>query len=154
MSNTAVWNAALTYANALTTELDSLAAGSCAVASAAYDNTTNLYTDGWVSCSLPTLATGTGAPSLDVYLLPLNQDGTTYGDGTASGTAAPGSAYYVGSITWQPSLASGTQVGSIQLPTGIPPTKFKLAVVNNIGNALAASGNIVAIAPDKLNLNG
>ena len=58
------------------------------------------------------------------------------------------------SITWEPSLASGTQVGSIQLPTGMPPTKFKLAVVNNIGNALASSGNVVAIAPDKLNLNG
>ena len=154
MSGTAIWNAALAYTNALTTELNSLAAGSCAVASTEYDNTTNLYTDAWVSCSLPTLATGTGAPSLDVYLLPLNQDGTTYGDGTASGTVAPGSAYYVGSITWAASLASGTQVGSIQLPAGIPPTKFKLAVVNNIGNALAASGNIVAIAPDKLNLNG
>ena len=154
MSNLAIWNAALAYTSQLTTELNSLAAGSCAVQSAEYDNTTNLYTDGWVSCELPTLATGAGAPSLDVYLLPLNQDGTTYGDGTASGTAAPSAAYYVGSMTWQPSLASATQVGSFQLPSGIPPTKFKLAVVNNIGNALAASGNIVALAPDKLNLNG
>ena len=154
MSNTAIWNASLTYAAALTTELNSLAAGSCAVAAADYDNTTNLYTDGWVSVALPTLATGAGAPSLDLYLLPLNQDATTYGDGTVSGTVSPSGAYYVGSITWQPSLASGTQVGSIQLPNGLPPTKFKLAVVNNIGNALAASGNVVTLAPDKLNLNG
>ena len=156
MTATVIWNAALSYAAQFNAgaDLNSLAAGSCAVSSTVYDNTTNLYTDAWVSCSLPTLATGTGAPSLAVYLLPLNQDGTTYGDGTASGTTAPSAAYYVGSITWEPSLASATQVGSIQISTGIPPTKFKLAVVNNIGNALAASGNVVAIAPDKLNLNG
>ena len=156
MSGKAIWNAALTYAAQFNAgaDLNSLAAGSCAVSSTVYDNTANLYTDAWVSCSLPTIATGTGAPSLDLYLLPLNQDGTTYGDGTASGTVAPSVTYYVGSITWQPSLASGTQVGSIQLPTGMPPTKFKLAVVNNIGNALASSGNVVAIAPDNLNLNG
>lgn len=156
MTARAIWYAALTYAAQFNAgaDLNSLASGSCAVSSTVYDNTTNLYTDAWVSCSLPTLATGAGAPSLDVYLLPLNQDGTTYGDGAASGTVAPSAAYYVGSITWAPSLPSGTQVGSIQLPTGMPPTKFKLAVVNNIGNALAASGNTVALAPDTLNLNG
>ncbi|MDE1988994.1 MAG: hypothetical protein KGI82_00870, partial [Betaproteobacteria bacterium] len=122
MSNTAIWDVALSYTAQFGTsgaDLDSLAAGSCAVSSTIYDNTASLYTDAWVSCSLPTLATGTGAPSLDVYLLPLNQDGTTYGDGTASGTVAPSGAYYVGSITWAASLASGTRVGSIQLPTGI-----------------------------------
>ena len=156
MSNTAIWNAALSYTAQFNAgaDLDSLAAGSCAVSSTVYDNTTTLYTDAWVSCSLPTLATGAGAPTLDIYILPLNQDGSTYGDGTVSGTVAPSAAYYVGSITWAASLASGTQVGSIQLPTGMPPTEFKLAVVNNIGNALAASGNVFAIAPDKLNLNG
>lgn len=156
MSNTAIWNAALSYTAQFNAgaDLDSLAAGSCAVSSTVYNNTTTLYTDAWVSCSLPTLATGAGAPTLDIYILPLNQDGSTYGDGTVSGTVAPSAAYYVGSITWAASLASGTQVGSIQLPTGMPPTEFKLAVVNNIGNALAASGNVVALAPDKLNLNG
>ncbi len=154
MSNTAIWNAALSYTSALSTELNSLASGSVAVASTAIDNTTALNTDGWVSVSLPTVATGTGAPSLDVYLLPLNQDGTTYGDGTATGTVLPGGAYYVGSIAWTASLASGTQTGSLYIASGIPPTKFKLAVVNNIGNALAASGNVVAFASDKLNLNG
>jgi len=154
MSNTAVWDAALSYTAALTTELDSLAAGSCAVASTAIDNTTALDTDAWISCSLPTVPTGTGSPRLDIYLLPLNEDGTTYGDGTVSGAVAPSAAYYVGSITWDASLASGTQVGSIQIGAGIPPTKFKLAVVNNLGNALAASGNTVSFAPDKINLNG
>ncbi len=89
MSNLAKWNAALSYANALTTELNSLANGSVAVAATAIDNTTNLYTDGWVSVSLPTVATGTGAPGMSIYLLPLNDDGTTYGDGTASATVLP-----------------------------------------------------------------
>ncbi len=153
MANTAIWNAALSYATALSTELNALAAGSTAVAATAIDNTTNLMTDGFVSVSLPTLATGTGTPYLSVYLLPLNQDGTTYGDGTASGTVAPGAAYFVGNITWAPSRASGTQTGSVYIGQ-IPPTKFVLAVTNQIGNALAATGNIVAFAADKINLNG
>ena len=95
-----------------------------------------------------------GTPSLAFYLLPLNQDGTTYGDGTVSGTVLPGPGYYIASITWAPSLAAAVQTGQVNIPAGIPPNKFKLAVVNNIGNALAASGNTIAIATDALNLNG
>ena len=154
MSGTLIWNSALSWNSAFGTEINSLAAGSTAVSSVVIDNTTNLFTDGWVSCSLGTLATGTGAPSLDFYLLPLNQDGTTYGDGTVSGTTVPSGAYYVGSITWNASLASGTRVGAIKLSPIIPPTKFVLAVVNNAGNALAASGNVIDYALDKFNLNG
>lgn len=154
MSNTAIWNSVLSWASAFGSEINSLASGSCAVSSTVLDNTTSLYTDGWVSVSLGSLATGTGAPSLDFYMLPLNQDGTTYGDGTASGSTAPAPAYYVGSITWNASLASGTQVGQLKLVGIIPPAKFKLAAVNNTGNALAASGNTVSFASDKFNLNG
>lgn len=154
MANTAIWNAALSYSTALSTELNSLASGSFALASTATDNTTALDTDGWISVKLPSASTGTGSPTLDVYLLPLNGDGTTYGDGTASGTSAPSAAYYIGSITFLQSLSSVTLTGSIKIPTDIPPTTFKLGVVNNTGNALAASGNLVYFASDKLNLNG
>ncbi len=153
MSNTAIWNAALSWSSAFGTEINSLAAGSCAVSSVVIDNTTNLYTDGWVSLSLGTLATGTGTPYVGVYLLPLNQDGTTYGDGTASGTVAPSVAYWVDNLTFAASLASGTRVGSGYIGQ-IPPTKFVLAVVNQMGNAFAASGNTISFASDKLNLNG
>ena len=159
MTDIAVWSAPLgtspaNWQAAFGTEVNSLAAGSGALSSIILDNTTNLFTDGWISVALGAVATGTGAPSLDFYLLPLNQDGTTYGDGTVSGTVLPGSAYYICSITWAPSLASAAQTGQVKIPTELPPNKFKPFVVNNIGNALAASGNTISIAFNALNLNG
>jgi len=159
MTDKVIWSQPLgtapsAWAAAFGTEVNSLAAGSFALSSVIIDNTTNLFTDGWISLALGAVATGAGAPSLDFYLLPLNQDGTTYGDGTASGTVLPGPAYYIGSVTWAASLASAAQTGQMNIPSGIPPNKFKLGVVNNIGNALAASGNTISFASDQLNLNG
>ena len=159
MSNVATWLNPLgtspsSWTAAFGTEINSLAAGSVAVSSVILSNTTNLYTDAWISLALGAVATGAGSPNLAFYLLPLNQDGTTYGDGTVSGTVAPGSGYYIGSIAWAPSLASAVQTGQMKVGIELPPNNFKLAVVNNIGNALAASGNVIAIATDTLNLNG
>ena len=159
MSNVATWLNPLgtspsSWTAAFGTEINSLAAGSVAVSSVIISNTTNLYTDAWISVALGAVATGTGAPNLAFYVLPLNQDGTTYGDGTVSGTVLPGAGYSVGAITWAPSLASAAQTGQMKIGIEIPPNSFKLAVVNNIGNALAASGNTIAIATDAINLNG
>lgn len=159
MTAKAIWSQPLgtapsAWAAAFGTEINSLAAGNFALSSVIIDNTTNLFTDGWISAALGAVATGTGAPTLDFYLFPLNQDGTTYGDGTPSGSALPGSGYYVGSISWAPSLASAAQTGQMKLPTLLPPNKFKLGVVNNLGNALAASGNTISFASDQFNLNG
>lgn len=159
MSNIAIYDAPLgtspaAWASAFGTEINSLAAGSVAVSSVIIDNTTNLFPFLWISCALGAVATGTGSPNLAFYLLPLNQDGTTYGDGTVSGTVLPGGGYYIGSITWAASLASAAQTGQLQVSPDIPPNKFKLAVVNNIGNALNASGNTISIATDAMNLNG
>ena len=159
VSNIAIWNSPLgtapsAWAAAFGTEINSLAAGSVAVSSIIIDNTVNLFTDAWISVSLGSVATGTGTPNLAFYLLPLNQDGTTYGDGTVSGTVLPGGNQYIASIDWEASLAAAVQTQQVKVPFDIPPNKFKLAVVNNIGNALAASGNTIAIATDALNLNG
>ncbi len=158
MTAKAIWSQPLgtapsAWAAAFGAEINSLAAGSTAVSSVVIDNTANLYTDGWVSLSLATLATGPGTPYVGLYLLPLNQDGVTYGDGTVSGTVAPSVGYWVDNITFAPSLASGTRVGSGYIGQ-LPPTKFVLAVVNEMGNAFAASGNTISFASDALNLNG
>ena len=159
MSNIAIWESALgtspaNWQAAFGTEINSLAAGSVAVSSVILSNTTNLLTDAWISLALGSVATGTGTPNLAFYLLPLNQDGTTYGDGTVSGTVLPGAQYYIGSVDWAASLAAAVQTGSFKVSMEMPPTNFKLAVVNNIGNALAASGNTIALAFNALNLNG
>lgn len=158
MSNKAIWlnplgTAPSAWAAAFGTEINSLAAGSVAVSSVIIDNTTNLFTDAWISVALGAVATGAGAPNLAFFLMPLNQDGTTYGSGIASGTLAPPD-QYGGSINWPASQASAALTGQVKLGIELPPNKFKLAVVNNIGNALAASGNTISIATDALNLNG
>ena len=158
MSNIATWQAALgtapaNWQAAFGTELDSLASGSYALSSIIIDNTTLLYTDGTISVALGAVAPSAAGANLAFFLQPLNQDGTTYGDGIASGTVLPVSGY-VGSITWPTSATAAAQTQSLKIASDLPPTKFKLGVVNNLGSALAASGNTISIALNALNLNG
>ena len=158
MANTAIWAGPLgtspySWASAFGTEINSLASGSYALSSIIIDNTSGLLTDGWLSVALGSVAPSAAGASLAFYLQALNQDGTTYGDGVASGTVLPVSGY-IGSIGWPTSSTAATQTQSMKIEREIPPTKFKLGVVNNLGSALAASGNTIAIALNALNLNG
>ena len=158
MANTAIWAGPLgtspySWASAFGTEINSLAAGSYALSSLIIDNTSGLLTDGWLSLALGAVAPSAAAANLTFYMQPLNQDGTTYGDGIASGTVLPLSGW-IGSVTWPTSSTAAAQTEFMKIEREIPPTKFKLGVVNNLGSALAASGNTIAIALNKLNLNG
>ena len=158
MSGTAIWDVALgtapaNWQAAFGTESNSLASGSYALSSIIIDNTSGLLTDGWISMALGSVAPSAAGASLVFCLQQLNQDGTTYGDGIASGTVTPVSGY-IGSLSWPTSSTAAAQTGSFKVGIEIPPTKFKLGVVNNLGSALAASGNTIAIALNKLNLNG
>ena len=158
MSNTLIWYAPLgttpaTWQAAFGTEIDSLASGSYALSSIIIDNTSGLLTDGWISMALGSVAPSAAGASLVFYLQQLNQDGTTYGDGVASGTVLPLSGW-CGSFIWPTSSTAATQTGSFKIGIEIPPNKFKLGVVNQLGSALAASGNTISLALNKLNLNG
>lgn len=74
-----------------------------------------------------------------IYLYPLLDDGTTYGDGRFGTSAAgpPPSNYAVGSI----GLPVGTQAitGEV-LGIRLPPGKFKFVLYNQAGATLAGSG--------------
>src|SRR4051794_9475755 len=98
MANLVKWAAGggvgLTATSCFGTEVNSLAAGSVAVSTLVIANGTNLDILANLSFSVTGTTPATGSPTLDVYLLPLNQDGTTYGDGIASGTTAPSQIYY------------------------------------------------------------
>ena len=158
MSDTLIWDAPLgtapaTWQAAFGSEINSLASGSYALSSVIIDNTSGLLTDGTISLALGSVAPSAAAASLAFFLQPLNQDGTTYGDGIASGTVLPVSGY-IGSMSWPTSATAAAQTGSIKVGIEIPPTKFKLGVVNNLGSALASSGNTISLALNKLNLNG
>ena len=77
---------------------------------------------------------------IGVYLYPLNQDGSTYGDGRFGSSAAgpPGSPYWVGNIVVPTGTAAneGTIRGII-----LPPGQFKWVIYNQLGVTMAGSAN-------------
>src|SRR5215469_1958505 len=78
--------------------------------------------------------------SAGIYLYPLHQDGSTYGDGrfTSSAAGAPPQIYNVATIGFV--AATQAQQGQA-LRIVMPPGTFKFVYFNNGGVALAASGN-------------
>jgi hypothetical protein len=122
---------------------NSLASGNAILSTVQVNNSTALDVFADISISLGSVTPGAGAPSIGLYLYPLNEDGSSYGDGRFGSAAAgpPGSQYYLGSIPCVPSTA-GVITGMIR---GIilPPGAFKLVLWNNSGVALAASSNVV-----------
>ena len=149
------WNAAGTYTSVMTSELNSLANNSVAYASAIFDNTTALNTDAWFSINLGSVAPSATAPLLEVYLLPLNADGLTYGDAPSSvpgtqSTSIPSWAYKVATFSFRSSTTAAAQTGTVKMPTELPPMKFLVAVVNALGSALNASGNTLQISTNSV----
>jgi hypothetical protein len=129
----------LTWAT-VTITVDSVVNGN-AIASSALDNSSNLDMFADLSISLGSI-TPTGVPYIGVYVYPLNQDGSTYGDGRFGSSAAgpPPANYLVGMIGLVAS--AGVQVG---MARGIllPPGSFKFVLYNQSGVTLAGSSNTV-----------
>jgi hypothetical protein len=100
-----------------------------------------------VSVSIPSGAFGTvQAPTLFLYAYPLNEDGTTYGDGRFATSAAgpPPPNYFVGMCGLNP--ATAVQTGMFRRPDGgpmlIPFENFKFVVHNSSGITLPNSAVI------------
>ena len=112
---------------AFTIGLNGLANGSVAISNTV-DNSTNLYQDYLIEITISGTAAATAW--LEVRLLP-SEDGTTFG-------------------TWESGIPLGTINLSVSPQTAYfsllnalfqSPQYFKIAVKNNTGAALAASGN-------------
>lgn len=131
MATTTKWLAPEAIATALTTELNSLANGSQSAASAAIPNETDLYQYIDLELVLASL-TPTGTPYCAVYLV-ASLDGTNYEDLTTSATHA-----LLATFPMSTAVAAKRIVVKNLL---LPPLGFKLAVQNQAGPALAASGN-------------
>ena len=149
------WNAAASWTTIGSTELDSLPSGSVGYLTTPGDNTTALNTDAWFSVALGSVAASAAAPSLDIYLLPLNADGVTYGDQAAAvegtqSTTLPSPGYYVGSIRWQTNATAAALTGQLKMQQELPPSKYLIAVVNNLGSALNAAGNTLSISTNSV----
>ena len=142
MANTTGWIAGrgvgLTWTTAGFTaaNFNSLANGSVVVASSAINNTTamDLYAD--VSFTVVVGGTTTTSSYLTLYRLPLNQDGTNYGDGVGNGATIPAPGYQAASIGVIPGITSGANVVGIFVGAILVPGNFKFAIVNNLGVAL------------------
>ena len=121
-----------------TATLASLASGN-AIQSDAVTNGTAL--DIFADVSLVLASAAFVSPNtVGVYLYPLNEDGTHYGDNKFASAAAgpPASTYFVGNIVIP--AVTGAAYGTL---TGIimPPGSFTFVVYNNSGVAFAGSGN-------------
>ncbi len=122
---------------------NSIVSGNAILSTVQIDNSTALDIFADISISLGSVTPGSGAPFIGFYLYPLNEDGSSYGDGRFGSSAAgpPPSQYYVGSIPCVPSTAgviTGTMRGVV-----LPPGKFKLVIYNGAGVTLASSSNVV-----------
>lgn len=123
------------------TALNSLASGNALLSGIAITNGTAL--DIFADVSLVLASAAFVAPNfVGVYLYPLSDDGSTYGDGRFVSAAAgpPLSNYYVGSI----GLVAATQAQTGQL-CGIvlPPGSCKFVLFNQGGVNWASSGNVL-----------
>jgi hypothetical protein len=135
----------LTWTSAFTAStINSIVDGNAILSDLALDNSSalDMFCDvSFVGGSVTT----TGTPFLGLYLYPLNQDGSTYGDGRFGSSAAgpPPANYLVGQL----GLPVGTQAieGMFTLPGSrspiiIPPGQFKFVLYNKAGVTLAGSG--------------
>ena len=104
---------------------------------AAIAQSTNLDSFIEVSFQLTNSATSTTASMyLSLYLFPLNQDGTTYGDGTATGANLPGISYWMTNANPKIGVGAAAFNGSF-------PRVFIGDLVDNFILGIAAAGGII-----------
>lgn len=128
------WEAGVAW-SAVTITLNSVADGSLATGSTVVSNATDLHLRLDASLRLGSLTPGT-AGYVELHVVPLLDDGTTYADADITG------ATFVAALP----LTSGAGAkalffGPPRCFIEIPPGSFKLAIGNRAGAAFAGSGN-------------
>lgn len=140
-SSTITWQSAGFTA----TDFNSLANGSFVLAASAITQSSNL--DDYINASFSLVVGGTttAASYLTLYLFPLNQDGSTYGDATGTGSALPAPSYWMTNAYAKIGISNGNAiVGSFpRVFIGDLASDFKLGIANNLGVALNASAAAV-----------
>lgn len=120
-------------------DLNSLASGGGAL-STAITNGTALDQMADVSFVVTVGGTTVTGSFITVFLLPLNQDGSTYGDGYASSSSTqPVAGYSAGSIGVKAGVTSGSTITGTVTFINLPPGDYKLAFGNNLQVALNAT---------------
>lgn len=129
-------------ANALTTELNSLADGSVCALSSEIDNGSALDIFADFQLDLASLTISSTSAFVSVHIVP-TVDGTNYPDWTAGAVGNYHQQYLAGVILIK--NVSGAAARANLSGVALPPGKFKVALRNGVGAALASSGNTLAI---------
>lgn len=133
--------------SALTTELNSLADGSNAIsAEIANETDLDMFADFELNVTFGTAPAGEQA--VELYLIPA-LDGTNYADG--SGSVDPAKALLAGVFEVR-AVTSAQRVGVWGVR--LPPSDFKVLVINEAGQAFPASGSTVQYRRYNINNNG
>ena len=140
---TTKWSDQESLAEYYTTELNTLGIDTTEDSGAVIDNSANKYTHMDLEAYLATVdLSGQTNPAIHIYALDSVDGGTNYDDGGDAKTTA--ATYPAGApiaiIPLQVGTATQIHIG-ITRGIRIPPTKFKLVLLNKSGAALAASGN-------------
>jgi hypothetical protein len=150
-ATTSTW----TSAGFTASDFNSRASGSVVVAATAIDQDTNLDLDVEVSFTFEVGGTTTTASRFDLYIMPLNQDATTYGDGQSTGTTVPSQTYWAASCLVRTGVTSGNAVVGTFPRVPMPAADFKFAIANITGSALDATAAAdVKYRTVNRNLNG
>jgi hypothetical protein len=121
-------------------DLNSLAAGGGALGTTVVANGTALDQLADFSFVVTIGGTTVAGSYVTMFLLPLNQDGSTYGDGYASSTTTqPAAGYAIGSINVKVGVTTGNTVTGQINGVNIPPGSFKIAFGNNLAIALSST---------------
>jgi hypothetical protein len=144
-----------TSAGFTATDFNSRANGSVVVATTTLDNDSGLDLEAEVSFSFEVGGTTTAASRFDLYILPLNRDGTTLGDGVATGATLPAGTYWVASCLVRTGVTSGNAVVGTFPRVPLPAADFRFAIANVTGAALdSTAAAAVEYRTVNRNLNG
>lgn len=136
-------------------DLNTLAVGGGALSTSVYTNSTGLNV--FCIASLVVTVGGTTAAGghLDVYALPLNQDGSTYGDGYASSSSTvPTSTYFKRAIQPKVGVTASNTVTGETTPFVLAPTDYKFALGNQSIVLSSTAALTFKITTFVTNLNG
>lgn len=126
--------AGLTWASAFGTEINSIANGNSVLSSVSITNGTALDMFADFSVTAGGTITSAAPNFLGLYLLPLNQDGSVYGDGvmtTTAGAYVPPATYWVGNLIVR--AAASTTVQGTLTRIVLPPGTFSFAAYSQLG---------------------
>lgn len=137
-------------------DFNSAVNGKVTVAASTVTNATNLDLYAQVSFSIVNgVTTTTQASYFQFYGLELNQDGTTYGDGVATGTTLPAAHQLLQTADLAIGIASGGTLTGTTKWFPMPGGVLKFAHINSSGGAMNASAAAVfKYRTFNFNLNG